>query len=166
MKEEKEINLENEFKLYLQRAGFKEERRLPQYQYDEMKRAFYGGIGQLLIVLRDDVGSKYSQQAVVFDNLLNQVASFWLNHMKEPLGKQVPVNNAKQIDGRRMAEVAQIIQHQIPGLGFTLLTYEFGEEKTAANYVSNSNREDTVRFLRETADRLDNGKDYPIPNNN
>jgi hypothetical protein len=43
-------------------------------------------------------------------------------------------------------------------LGFCLLTFPFNSPNIT-NYVSNANREDMIKALRETADRLERGED-------
>lgn len=55
-------------------------------------------------------------------------------------------------------------------LGFTLLVFRMGEYETpqgmGGDYVSNASREDMIRMMRETADRLeknlDDGRDSDI----
>ena len=72
----------------------------------------------------------------------------------------------KQIDGNAMRGMMSALQDSFPGLGFIVLTYEFGDDKSLANYISNGNREDCVKFMRETANRIEKGTDYQTPNNN
>jgi hypothetical protein len=43
-------------------------------------------------------------------------------------------------------------------VGFALLIFPFLNEGTGADYVSNGKREDMIKFLRETADRLESGQ--------
>lgn len=43
-----------------------------------------------------------------------------------------------------------------PGIGFTLLFFEFGEQGELA-YISNAQRDDMVKVLRQMADRLEAG---------
>ena len=43
-------------------------------------------------------------------------------------------------------------------LGFTLLVFEFGKPGIS-DYISNANREDMIKGLRETALRLENKED-------
>lgn len=72
------FDLETQWKLYLKRVGLVESQMHPT-QLEQTKRAFYGACGQLLILLRDDVGEiEQEEEAVkVFDHLLNQVGNFW-----------------------------------------------------------------------------------------
>lgn len=53
----------------------------------------------------------------------------------------------------------------IPGYCITLLVYEFNRPGMA-NYVSNGNREDMIKALRETADRLEKGHEFKTPEEN
>ena len=46
-------------------------------------------------------------------------------------------------------------------LGFALIVFEFGEGNKAGDYISNGNREDMIKALRETADRLEANEDIP-----
>ena len=45
-------------------------------------------------------------------------------------------------------------------MGFALLVFDFGAPGTG-NYISNANREDMIKSLRETADRLEKNQDIP-----
>jgi len=44
-----------------------------------------------------------------------------------------------------------------PDRGFTLLIFETNKSPTKGNYISNCEREDMIKGLRETADRLERG---------
>ncbi len=62
-------------------------------------------------------------------------------------------------------ETAQHIGRMIgnampPGWGFALVTFTFGEGGYVS-YISNAEREDMVRALRECADKLESRKDFP-----
>jgi hypothetical protein len=46
-------------------------------------------------------------------------------------------------------------------MGFALFMFPFNEEGPAGDYVSNGQREDMIKFMRELADRLEAGKDIP-----
>lgn len=72
---------------------------------------------------------------------------------------------------RKLANVldevlAQEFEHRI---GFALFVFEFESDKDdkaaldkAANYISNGRREDMIKFLRESADRLENNEDIGV----
>lgn len=77
------FNLEKQYQLYLERIGLKESQMHP-VQKTETKRAFMGGCGQLLILLRDDVGDLEEEEAVEqIESMINQVQSFWLKETRQ-----------------------------------------------------------------------------------
>lgn len=77
-----EFNLEHQYQLYLERVGLKEA-TMHHAQRTETKRAFMGACGQILIMLRDDVGKLEENEAIdTLDNLINQVSDFWLTETK------------------------------------------------------------------------------------
>lgn len=61
-----------------------------------------------------------------------------------------------------MQELAKMVEDRLKGIkpemGFCILVYPFGEA-SIGNYVSNSEREDMITALRETAGRLENNQD-------
>ena len=78
-----QFNLEHQWKLYLERAQVKEA-DMSAIQRQEMRRAFFGAIGQMLILMRDDLGDYADKQgddkaATILQDMLNQVSNFWLN---------------------------------------------------------------------------------------
>lgn len=77
-----EFNLEHQYQLYLERVGLKES-QMPPIQRKELKRAFMGACGQMLILLRDEVGELDENEALeVYKDLLEQVGKFWLTETK------------------------------------------------------------------------------------
>ena len=48
-------------------------------------------------------------------------------------------------------------------MGFALFMFPFNGEGGAGDYVSNGNRKDMIKFLRETADRIETGKTIGRP---
>lgn len=73
----KEFDLTHQFELYLERVGLKG-KYMPEVQYTETKRAFFGACGQMLILLRNEVGKLSEDDAmVIFENLLKQIGEFW-----------------------------------------------------------------------------------------
>lgn len=79
----KDFDLHYQFKLFLERCSVPDIKNMPADQYREMRRAFFGACGQMLILLRDDV-SVYSEQkaASIMQDLLDQVGRFWESEMK------------------------------------------------------------------------------------
>jgi len=78
-----QFKIEHQWKLYLERAQVKDE-DLPEDQRREMRRAFFGAVGQMLILMRDDMtdlaDKKGDEKAVdMLQDMLNQVSNFWLN---------------------------------------------------------------------------------------
>lgn len=57
-----------------------------------------------------------------------------------------------------MKAVAAVLNDTFKGYGWCLLTFEFGKGERA-NYLSNTNREDMINALFETAYRLKEGQD-------
>ncbi len=53
--------------------------------------------------------------------------------------------------------IGEVLQKEFPGKGFALLVFQFNEPDVC-NYVSNAKREDMVKALRESANRLENNK--------
>jgi hypothetical protein len=73
----------------------------------------------------------------------------------------------QQIGAEKMRELAEYLSSQIPGLGFCLLVFEFGEgEGKYSNYISNAQREDMTTALEETAHRLRIKTDFKTPERN
>lgn len=42
-------------------------------------------------------------------------------------------------------------------MGFALFVFGFGEDRHDSHYISNSQRSDMIKMIRETADRLERG---------
>jgi hypothetical protein len=59
-----------------------------------------------------------------------------------------------------MRIVARGLGEVFPGMGFTLLLFQFNAPGVS-NYISNANREDMIKALRETADRLERREEIP-----
>lgn len=63
---------------YLELVGMKEE-QLPHVQRSEMKKAFFGGVGQVLMLLRDDLGALPEEEGVIeMNNLIEETKRFWI----------------------------------------------------------------------------------------
>lgn len=73
---------------------------------------------------------------------------------------------AISIDGAHMRKLADMIKSQIPGFGFTLLVFEFGDETMMSNYISNANRQDMIKALKEMINVLEDHKDFQTPEGN
>ena len=55
-----------------------------------------------------------------------------------------------------MRSLGEAITDVFPGMGFVVLAFEFNEPGIS-NYISNANKDDIVKTLRETADKLESG---------
>ena len=65
-----------------------------------------------------------------------------------------------------MKAMADKVSAMLPeDFGFTLLVFKFNNPGES-NYISNANRQDMIKALRETADRLEKQEDYPTPEDN
>ena len=72
------------------------------------------------------------------------------------------------IDPAFMDDIMKHLAHAIDGVmkdnfgekGFCLLVFDF-HKPGIANYISNARREDMIKSLRETADRLEKHQDIP-----
>lgn len=76
----KTFDLEHQYQLYLNRVGLKETNMHP-VQKTETRRAFMGACGQMLILLRDDLGALEESKAIeTMQDMINQVQ---VHFMKE-----------------------------------------------------------------------------------
>lgn len=68
--------------------------------------------------------------------------------------------------GQKMRMMGKGISKGLPeGWGFALIVFPFFDPGIS-NYISNGTREDMIKALRETADRLEKRQDFPTPENN
>ena len=72
----------------------------------------------------------------------------------------------KQIDGQKMRDIAAMIDKELKGLGFALITFEMGDGPRMSNYISNAQREGMIEALDETVKRLKSKQDFKTPNLN
>lgn len=63
-----------------------------------------------------------------------------------------------------MRLIGQAVDHTLKDnvghKGWALLVFDF-HESGIANYISNANRQDMIKLLRETADRIENNEEIP-----
>lgn len=69
------------------------------------------------------------------------------------------------MDAQKMRELGKLVAEKTKGQGFCLLVFPF-HEGGISNYITNANREDMIKALFETAERLMDGKDFPTPEGN
>ena len=66
-----------------------------------------------------------------------------------------------------MQKMAESVLPFLPkDFGCTILVFPYNNATGEANYISTANRQDMIKVLRETADRLENNDDYETPENN
>jgi len=75
-------NINDLWKEYLVRGELKEE-EMHQVQFQEIKRAFYGGFVSYLYLL-NDISDRYSEDEAVkiLDTIFPQINEFWENEVK------------------------------------------------------------------------------------
>jgi len=80
--------------------------------------------------------------------------------MSKPLPKIQP-------DEHGMRMLGNILKEVLPSkYGFTLLIFPYEDTDHMANYISSAHRDDMLKFLEETLNRLKGGKDIATPNMN
>jgi hypothetical protein len=72
------FQLEHQFTLYLQRCEVTRA-QLGIDQLREMRRAFYGGLGQMFFLMTQDMGKQLrpGEQLVALDSIQSQLVEFW-----------------------------------------------------------------------------------------
>lgn len=48
------------------------------------------------------------------------------------------------VNAQKLKELADLIKKEIPGLGFSLVVFSFGDQIRPFNYISNAQREDMI----------------------
>jgi hypothetical protein len=72
------FNLEEQYQLYLKRVALKESEMHPT-QKKQLRQTFMGACGQMLLLLRDDLGKLEEPEAIeAMQNMLNQVSDYFL----------------------------------------------------------------------------------------
>lgn len=73
------FNLEYQYQLYLERVGQVESEMHPE-QKRQVKMAFFGAIGQFLVLLEHEVADLEEEEAVEkLENMKTQVANYYLS---------------------------------------------------------------------------------------
>ena len=73
--------------------------------------------------------------------------------------------NAINIDKFKMQILGNLIQDKIKGLGFVLFVFPFFDSGIS-NYISNGQRDDIIKLLRETLERFEKNQITDTPTNN
>ena len=71
-----------------------------------------------------------------------------------------------RVSAQKMREIGELIEKEIPGMGFALVVFPFHVRKKYANYISNAQRADMIEALEETLNRWKSNKDFPTPETN
>lgn len=70
------------------------------------------------------------------------------------------------MSAKAMRKMASRVKKLLPSdFGFAIVVFKF-HEPGESNYISNAQRPDMIKALRETADRLERNQDYKTPENN
>lgn len=73
------FTIEEQWHLYLKRVGLSEG-ILPEAQRVEMKRTFFGACGQMLFMLRDDIGALPEEEGIeILEAIKSEVGKFWID---------------------------------------------------------------------------------------
>lgn len=71
------FNVEHQYQLFLERIKLNEAEMHPM-QRIQLKQAFFGAWGQLLLCMRDDVAALPDMKAImVMDDMIKQVEQYW-----------------------------------------------------------------------------------------
>lgn len=66
-----------------------------------------------------------------------------------------------------MQQMAKKVKKLLPKeFGFAIIVFPFHRKSGETNYISNAQRSDMVKALRETADRIEKNQTYQTPDNN
>lgn len=72
------FNLENQYQLYLKRVALKENEMNPT-QKKQLRQTFMGACGQMLLLLRDELGALEEEKAIeIMQGMINQVSDYFL----------------------------------------------------------------------------------------
>ena len=72
------FNIDHQWNLYLERVGLKGQ-RIGIEQYRELKRAFFGATGQLLMLMKNELAELDESAAVkTLESMINEVGDYWL----------------------------------------------------------------------------------------
>lgn len=71
-------SIEKQWQQFLKLVGLVEN-ELPEIQRNSMKRAFFGGVAQMLVLLRDGIGAieDENQSIAELENIDKELKDFW-----------------------------------------------------------------------------------------
>lgn len=78
------FNLNEQFEQFLKRMKFDKD-IMPDVQYTEIKRAFYAGCSQMMLLFRDGIGQIENEEEAlkVTNSLFAQTCDFWINEINQ-----------------------------------------------------------------------------------
>ncbi len=122
------------------------------------------GFLDVLGELRGDVYSCTDEAATVADENLVPDARAWVRGVRDalhaasrfPIGvMEAPAPSMADEHYQRMLKIGRSLKELLaPGWGFVLVTFTYGE-KGRSDYMATASRVDSIRFLREMADKLE-----------
>ena len=78
------LTLAEQFDFYLKKVNLKKE-SMSHVQYTETRRAWYGGVGQILTTSRDDITELPEKEAIIqLERWWQECNRFWENEVKDP----------------------------------------------------------------------------------
>lgn len=127
-----------------------------------VKYEFYasGPQGATFIIYKEEHHTAHNiQEAKDWLRKEHDVVSIKVEKYEQTTERKNPARNYANL-AHVMRAIGQTIKDVLPDhVGFILLTFPYNEERGRANYISSANREDCIKFLRETADRLERNED-------
>ncbi len=82
-----DFTIQTQWEKYLKRVDLKESEMLP-IQTQETKRAFFAGVSQLLVLLREDVSALEENEAInTMERMETECGEFWKTEVEKD-GKQ------------------------------------------------------------------------------
>jgi hypothetical protein len=74
-----QFDIEVQYQLYLKRVALNESQMHPE-QKKQLRQAFYGACGQMLILLRDDLAALEENKAIdTMQKMLDQIGKYFIN---------------------------------------------------------------------------------------
>ena len=69
------------------------------------------------------------------------------------------------VDAQKMRDLADLIKKDMPGHGFSLIVFPFGQTGIV-NYISNANRQDMIKCFEGALELLKSNTDLETPESN
>lgn len=76
-KEKTDFTIDQQWRRFMERCGI-DPKEFPEIQIQEMSRAFYGAMGQMLLLFRDELAELEEIDGIkALENMLNECVKFW-----------------------------------------------------------------------------------------